>query len=132
MADGLFEVSFASARQADLERRVGLVVAAVRKQPGWPVDDLLDRRLAVELIELYPTADLPSLIASWRMYMLESKVAVTRRGVRKRVMEWCRREREWRSGSSRRPAGPGVRRAGPAAPSGPADFADEDGEGRSW
>jgi hypothetical protein len=132
VADWLFELGFDDPRKADLERRVGLVVEAVRKQPGWPVDDGLDRRLALDLIELYPTADLPAMIASWRMWMAEKKQRATRLGVRKRVMEWCRRERDWRAGASRRSLGAGVRRTGPTTPRTGDDFADDGGDARPW
>jgi hypothetical protein len=79
----------------DLERRIGLVVAEVRATPGWPVDDEQDRRLAVELIELYPRMNLIAEIRAWRGWMADNRKRPTRAGARKGVRNWCERARRW-------------------------------------
>jgi len=117
--DTLFEVE-----QDDLERRVGLVVAELRKQPGWPADDTRDRMLARDLIGLFPRMNLPAVITAWRQWMADYQPKPGKRvNLRARIVTWCDRER---SRPGRRPAGVagdgGAGRRARIAPCGPADF----------
>lgn len=118
------EPLFDTVQGDDLQRRIGLVVAEMHKQPGWPVDEAKDRALARELIEQFPRLNLPAVLTAWRQWMADNRPKPGKRvNMRVRVVTWCSRERV-------RPAArtTGLRRDGVAgrrsgtAPCGPADF----------
>ena len=113
------ETLFDEEPDTDLERRIRLVVAEIRRQPGWPVDDVKDRILARDLITQFPRLDLPLEITKWRAWMAEFEPKPGKKvNLRVRIVSWCDRVR-------RGPAGPGSRARGrrtSTAPRPPAEF----------
>jgi hypothetical protein len=136
MTDALFEVEWRDPRMADRERRIRLIIEECRRTPEWPVDDLKDRTLAVDLIAMYPTANLPELIRAWRSDWAMRKATIRDgKGVnlRERIKTWCRNWRGWQQrGRKIQARNRGGGRAGSTAPRTAEDFDGEDGTIRSW
>lgn len=132
----LFVPEWRTPQAQDLERRILLVVEECRKLPEWPADDVKDRMFALDLIESFPTANLPKLIASWRDDWGSRKAQIKDgKGVnlRARIKRWCSNDREWkRRGQPVAVTNSRVRRTGSTAPRTAADFSDADGKIRPW
>jgi hypothetical protein len=128
----LFDVSMlVPARERDRERKVTQLVEALRQHPEWQPDDLADRRLAVSLLEAYPTVDLPSAVAKWVAWMAEHRAELPKEvNLVARIKRWCRNDREWAAPSGRR-QGAGVRRTR-TAPRSAGDFGEADGSIGTW
>jgi hypothetical protein len=93
--------------------RLDGIVAALRRYPDWPADDLKDRAFAAEIVEAFPGIDIESEVLAWRTWMMDHE---TKKQVRPRArfLRWLRGAR----GDFGRPArseGAGVRRTSTTA-----------------
>ena len=66
-----------------------LIVAQLRRYPGWPADDIKDRTFAREILETFPSLDVIAEISAWRIWMMdhEQKKEVRPRA---RLHRWLR------------------------------------------
>ncbi|QOP66219.1 hypothetical protein SEA_DANIELLEIGNACE_79 [Arthrobacter phage DanielleIgnace] len=47
------------------------IVAELRKQPGWPADDVKDRQFVADLMKKYPQINLSEEAFKWRAWMMD-------------------------------------------------------------